>query len=309
MIFAIIGLVLMYKKQRGIFFPIAVFSAAFIYVSFAYKIWWYAGSIGQRQMIQTYSILAGPFAAFVQWLLDFGFNVKDVGSLTPEKSNSIAFKVQSIKPKVILIIITLFISACIYMNLFWTYNAHKGGNFDSENMTRAYFWRVLGKTQHDRDDDKLLDNKYDVKGERKKIEVFYTNNFEADTSTHLSKDSVIAGKKSLYLDKTHQVSEYLLPNFDKNKTWLRAVATFYIREKETDVWKMAKFQIIFKKNEHIVRINEIRLQRLMNDFETRPITLDAKIPKIDFDSVFIGFDNNGGNKKIWIDDLSVETFD
>ena len=309
MIFAVFGLVLLFKKQRGIFFPITVFLAAFIYVSFAYKIWWYAASIGQRQMIQTYSILAIPFAAFVQWLLDIGHRTLDVGRWKMESTKEMFSKVQSPKSKILIIFSTLFIVACIYMNLFWTYNAHIGGNFDGENMTRAYFWRVLGKTQHDRDDDKLLDNKYDVKGERKNIEVFYTNNFEADTSTHLSTDSVIAGKKSLYLDKTHQVSEYPLPRFDKNKTWLRATATFYIREKETDVWKMSKFQIIFKKNKHVVRINEIRLQRLMNDFETRPIQLDAKIPKIDFDSVFIGFDNNGGNKKIWIDDLSVETFD
>ena len=317
MIFAMFGLVLLYKKQRGIFFPITIYLAAFIYVSFAYKIWWYAGSLGQRQMVQTYSILAIPFAAFVQWLLDFRLWTIDFGQWTTNvnKNPNLNFQnlesnVQRPMSKILFpILTTLFIGACIYMNLFWTYNAHIGGNFDGENMTRAYFWRVLGKTEHDRDDDKLLDNKYDVKGERKNIEVFYTNNFEADTSAYLSTDSVINGKKSLFLDKTHQVTEYRLPLFDKNKTWLRAVATFYIREKEYDIWKMSKFQIIFKKNKQVVRVNEIRLQRLMNAFETRQISLDAKIPKIDFDSVFIGFDNNGGNKKIWLDDLSVETFD
>ena len=71
---------------------------------------------------------------------------------------------------------------------------------------------------------------------------------------------------------------------------------------------MSKLVVYFKNKNQIVRVNEIRLQRLMNDRETRRLWIDAKIPKSDFDSVFLRFDNNGGNKKIWIDDVSVEVF-
>ncbi len=307
MIFAMFGLWLMYKNQRRLFFPIAIFFIAFIYVSFAYKIWWYAASIGQRQMVQVYSILAIPFTAFIQWV--FSRQPLTVSRQLQKNNNGGKLKADSLKLIATRSVFILFFLACAYMNIFWTYNAHGGGNFDGENMTRAYFWRVLGKTSHDRDDDKLLDNKYDIKGERKNVQVIYTNNFETDTVSNLSTDAVIAGKKSLYLDKEHQVTDYILPLPNKNRQWLRANATFYIGQKEWDKWKMSKLVIYFKKNNQVVRVNEIRVQRLMNDAETRRLWIDAKISTTDFDSVFVRFDNNGGNKQIWIDDLTVETFD
>ena len=310
MIFAMIGLWLLYKNHRRMFFPITIFLVAFIYVSFAYKIWWYAASIGQRQMIQIYSILAIPFTAFVQWMFNrlqvSGFRFQELG--VRNQKSEIENRKSKIENLFAFPVFILFFGVCVYMNIFWTYNAHGGGNFDGENMTRAYFWRVLGKTTHDRDDDKLLDNKYDVQGTRENVQVIYTNNFETDTVSNLSTDAVIAGKKSLYLDKDHQVTDYLLPLPDKNKHWLRANATFYIDQKEWDKWKMSKLVVYFKNKNQIVRVNEIRLQRLMNDRETRRLWIDAKIPKSDFDSVFLRFDNNGGNKKIWIDDVSVEVF-
>ena len=67
--------------------------------------------------------------------------------------------------------------------------------------------------------------------------------------------------------------------------------------------------IYFKKNEKITRANEIRIQRIMNSGETRKLWVDAKIKNIDFDAVFVRFENSGSDKKVVIYDLAVETFD
>jgi hypothetical protein len=44
------------------------------------------------------------------------------------------------------------------------------------------------------------------------------------------------------------------------------------------------------------------------DGETRTIWLDAKVPKADFDTVVVRFWNAGGDKKMLINNLLVQTF-
>ncbi|MCH2234963.1 MAG: hypothetical protein MK078_11990 [Crocinitomicaceae bacterium] len=64
MIFYVLGMITLFKKARGLFFPIIVFSIAFIYVSSSWSTWWYGYSFSQRTMIQTYPLLAIPIGAF-----------------------------------------------------------------------------------------------------------------------------------------------------------------------------------------------------------------------------------------------------
>ena len=64
MIFAILGLVFLYKKQyRKWMLPIFVFTALNIYVVYSWWCWWYGGSFGSRPMVESYALLAIPLAA------------------------------------------------------------------------------------------------------------------------------------------------------------------------------------------------------------------------------------------------------
>ena len=67
LIFALIGFYWLYKYQRKIFPAIFLFSVIFIYICFAWDIWWYGGSLGIRAMVQAYAVLAFPLAAFTQF--------------------------------------------------------------------------------------------------------------------------------------------------------------------------------------------------------------------------------------------------
>ena len=71
---------------------------------------------------------------------------------------------------------------------------------------------------------------------------------------------------------------------------------------------MTQFIIEFRKGNETVRSNMVRPHRLMGDGEKRTIWLDAKVPKGDFDNVNVRFWNAGGQKKMLIDDLKVQTF-
>lgn len=69
MVFAILGLIPLYKKHRGYFYATVLFLALNLYVLMSWWCWWYGGSFGQRSMVDCYGLMAVPLAAFVEWML------------------------------------------------------------------------------------------------------------------------------------------------------------------------------------------------------------------------------------------------
>jgi len=67
MVFSLIGFINLFRKNKGIFYPTFIFAMLFIYIAFAWDIWWYGGSLGQRTMVQAYPILLFPFCGFIEW--------------------------------------------------------------------------------------------------------------------------------------------------------------------------------------------------------------------------------------------------
>jgi len=72
MIFSILGFFFLKKIGTTRFGFAVLYSLLFIYVAFAWDIWWYGGSLGQRTMVQVYPLLSIPFT----FLLHKMVNVK-----------------------------------------------------------------------------------------------------------------------------------------------------------------------------------------------------------------------------------------
>jgi len=68
MVFAIAGMVLLWKNRRELFFPVLMYVLLHMYIAFSWWCWWYGGGFGQRVMVETYALLAIPFAAFTEWI-------------------------------------------------------------------------------------------------------------------------------------------------------------------------------------------------------------------------------------------------
>src|SRR6478736_5064464 len=68
MVFSLIGFYWLYKQHPRFFPAIFLFSLLFIYICFAWDIWWYGGRLGIRAMVQAYAVLAFPMAAFTQFM-------------------------------------------------------------------------------------------------------------------------------------------------------------------------------------------------------------------------------------------------
>ena len=283
MLFALVGFYHLYKKRRDWFWANFLFTILFIYVSFAHNIWWYGGSLGQRQMIQTMPFLALPFAFFLEKVFE-------------TKGRKILFSIVA--------------AVCLYLNIWWEFQAHHEGGLWRDDTTQAYLRRILGRWDVPLEAQKLLDNKYDLPyllADKTDIDSVFYQNFEKDSSKNTE---VINGNRWLFLDETNQMSEsYNLPPLSiKNKKWVRATATFRATAREWDYWAMTQFIIEFKKGDKVLRSNMVRPHRLMSDNETRTVWLDAKVPNMDFDTVTIRFWNAGGHKKMLFDNLLVQSF-
>ena len=285
MIFALLGFKHLSKHWNALYLSLLIYTGLFIYITFAWDIWWYGGSLGQRAMVQAYPVLAFPLAAFVDsalktkiWKYIFGF------------------------------IALLF----IYLNLWWTHQAHWGGLFMVEQMNRAYFWDVLGRFKEPGGESlKLLDtNEPGFYGVRKNVRELLYEDFEKDTSTALCEVPVIEGQKSGCLDANRQnLPIYSVPLATGDAGWVRASAVFRCRNKEWTVWLGAQFQLFFYNGDEILKTEQIRVYRFLNDGETKSLFFDIKLPKATFDRVGVSVWNGGGVLPLAVDQLKIEAFD
>lgn len=285
MVFSLIGFYALYRRARSVFFPGLLFSLLFMYIAFSWDIWWYGGSLGQRSMVQAYAVLAFPLTAFLSWVLE-------------RRWTAIPF-----------LALALFF---IYHNLWWTHQAHRGGLFASEQMTRGYYWQVLFKNRENIDPDayKLLDTDEIFTGERKNIQTIYENNFESDTTAFNCPVDPIEGRQSLCLDQERQFSpEYEVPLQPEAGAWVRASATFRCQWKEWNYWQMTQLIVRYKFGEKIVKERAMRVYRYLDNGQTERLYLDCRRPPEDFDRVTVLFWNAESNKSIAVDEMKVEVFD
>ncbi len=69
MIFAFLGLPVLWKSYRKFFFPVVIFMAVNIYVLSSWWDWWFGGGFGLRAYIDMYGLMALPMAAFLTWTI------------------------------------------------------------------------------------------------------------------------------------------------------------------------------------------------------------------------------------------------
>jgi hypothetical protein len=285
MVFAVIGLFMLRKRLPEIAPTILLFCLLALYITSAWDIWWYGGSLGQRAMVQAYPLWAFALGAFWYWVAQRNWRRY------------------------------LFIplaGICVYLNLWWSHQAHKGGLFLPEQMTRRYNLKVMGRFDVERDWMKLLDTKDEFKGkERNNTRPLFNNPFDSDTTQNTSADSPIKGARSLVLNQEKQFSPvFQIPQSkDQQSEWYRAFVTFRCSPKEWDWWAMTQFVIRFKSGETTVKECMIRLQRHVNGNEVKDIYFDTKRPNKDFDKIELLFWNAGSNKTVLLDDVGLEGFD
>ena len=116
MIFSLIGIVMMLKRNREFFVPILTFVIINTYLILSWWCWWYVG-FGNRAFIESYALLSMPFATFLSWV---------------------------ISKKILRIIIVPVIAFLVFLNSFMVWQYNNGmGHYDS--MTKEAYWKYFLK--------------------------------------------------------------------------------------------------------------------------------------------------------------------
>ncbi len=239
--------------------PILLFISLFIYVTFAWDIWWYGGSLGQRALIQIYPILAIPFAHL----------------LKSARKSWIKY------PLIGLILVSL------YINLWWTHQAHHGGWFRAGEMTKHYYKAIIGRTNIDRDVLKLLDSDY-----------IHTSPIEDSILIkHIPIDTCL----SEHVQNTTSTQVYL----PKEIHLIRAYVDFEIVDQEWQSWRWAQLIFRFYNAETHEEDSQImRLQRINNNRGKHRDYLDAERPS-NMTHVEVYLWNASSKRKICINEVKI----
>jgi hypothetical protein len=129
MLSSIFGMWSLYRRNRPLFYPVLIYFLVNLYIVSSWSTWWYAASYGQRALIPSYVLLALPL----------GYGLMDI------KTFRWIWKAQVI----------FLVSFLIGLNLFQTWQ-YSEGIIDRSRMTRAYYFRIFGKTRIIEEDQKLL---------------------------------------------------------------------------------------------------------------------------------------------------------
>lgn len=120
MIFAIIGIPLLFKYLKKASIAITLYIAAMIYLLSSWWSWWFGGGFGIRSYIDFYGVLAIPMATVFDWLLNRKWVIRNLA----------------------LLVITLFIGLNCFQ--YWQY---KIGFIHYDSMTKQAYWEIFLKTK------------------------------------------------------------------------------------------------------------------------------------------------------------------
>jgi uncharacterized membrane protein len=270
MFFATLGFYFLFRQQKKIAVSILLFMILNTYVVFSWAIWWYATSLGQRAMVQSYAVMSFPLAAIITWIF---------------KQN-----------KFIKLIAVFLFSGCIYLNINLTWQAHYAIYFEGDNMTKRYLFRTYGRWNIKTNDLKLLDTEEEYKGD-------FLNKRSIELKAVKFNDTIL-------INVQNQFSKLMIVDLKNNDSkWLRVSANFFASPKEWNVWLMPQLIVRFKNNTQEIKTRMIRVSRLMNDDQKwHQIYLDVIIPNEIFNKVEVQLWNANSSNQLTAINFKAITF-
>jgi hypothetical protein len=215
MIFSLIGLYYLYRKNRAIFLPIFIFFILNLYIVSSWSCWWYSESFGQRALVQSYAVLAIPFGYFTSHVV---------------RSSSRWLKI-------IVVLLSIFFFA---LNSFQIWQL-RHGILDASRMTRAYYFATFGRTMVTEEQKDLLMIKRPSTSREYLPEnidfdshipaVIDMENPKSGKESYYDSSFVHSGRYSFRMDSTMAFSPGFTIPFDeltkKDYAWVRATAYVY----------------------------------------------------------------------------------
>jgi hypothetical protein len=300
MIFAIYGLFILYKNNRGIFYSVFVFFIINLYIVSSWSCWWYAQSFGQRAMIQSYAVLSIPL----------GYSIVKVAGANIFKK----------------ILLSLTIAALLFLNLFQYWQLRKN-ILSLDRMTFDYYVKTFGKLKINPEDRELLlidrfNNANDsipddLPFKSRKLKVIDFENTDKKLSSHLSNKIVRSGNYSLKMDSTISFTPSYQKAFKEITrnyyAWIRVSVWVYPVHKlsNTPVSLVVSFQHNGKAHKYrSLNIENKDVIKKIKLNQWNKISMDYLTPEVrsknDELAVYLW---NRGSLDIYFDDLMIEVYE
>jgi hypothetical protein len=300
MLFAIWGLYLLYRKNRGVFVPIVIFFIVNLYIVSSWSCWWYAQSFGARAMVQSYAVMSIPL----------GYAISEITSWKTTKR----------------LVAGLILLSLVVLNLF-QYWQMRQNILSGDRMTFAYYVNSFGKINVKAEDKKLLlINRFNKANDiipadssltRRVLKVFDFEANDKNLSAHLSDSIFRSGKHALKMDSTLRFSPAYQKAFkdltDNYYAWIRVSVWVYpVHDVSLSPASLiVSFQHKGKNYKYRgLDLNRSDIKEHLKLNEWNLISMDYLTPEVrskeDKLTVYLW---NRGNLDIYFDDLKIEVFD
>lgn len=295
MVFAIIGFIFLYRKNRMIFYAAFLFFIVNLLIISSWPTWWFGGSLGQRTFMESYPLMALPLGYFLQWLT----------------TTKLMIKIPVYVAFLFFIILNLF-QTWQYMNFI----------LDSSQMTKKYYWTIFARTHVPESDRKYLEpiesneREYlqnEEKYYKRKITCFDYEKAGNFSEASLSNVYFHSGSSSFKMNKEVQFSPGLTIPFMKlsskeEEIWIRATGYVYFICKPEEVLANLVVTCRHKRRDYKYRSLVLENEKLKPDVWNK-VTIDYLCPYIpdknDFLQVYFWY---RGDKDLFVDDLCIELF-
>lgn len=291
MLFALIGFIVLYKRNKTIFYAFLIYFIVNLYFVSSWSCWWYAQSFSQRSLVQMYPIMAILLGYYISWLSEQKKYLKYTG------------------------IFLLFL--CMLLNLFQIRQFHLG-IIDGDKMTKDYYFSVFGKMHTTEQDKKLLlinrsfdGNEHFVNENEYTSKILKKIDFEKTEKSDLSFAN--SGKHSFRLDSLTVYSPSIEALYNdltkKDHAWIRVSAYVYpICDIKNNPFSLI-IQFTHKGHAYKYKANDAENMKLeLNKWNK--ISFDYLTPEVrrktDNLKVYIW---HRGKNAIYIDDMQVEVFE
>lgn len=293
------GVFLMRRFNRSLQWPVLVFILSNFYLLASWAAWWNGGSFGMRYFVESYAVLALPWAYI----------------------NRQVFQMN----KLLQSIYILVIAACTFINLFQTWQ-YVNWIIPPDRMTKEYYKRIFLKTKVSEEDRSYMeiersyaleDFKFDTSGYRSKvigyldfdsINTVYVDPATCDTGIAFEGRQAQKISPDQPYSATVRVPHHMIT--EKDHAWIR-VSVHYLSKvplKESPVSVVITYDHEGRKN---LKYRGFELEALPNKpGEWNFFTTDWMTPfPYDDNDPLVVYVWNRGSKPVYIDRLKVEAFE
>jgi hypothetical protein len=233
---SILGFITLFMNQKRLFYSLFIFFLSYQIVYSSSNITSFNQGIGNSYMLGIYPVMMLTFGSFIKQIIQ-------------------------LKPALIMPTI-IFILFCGYYNNWTLYHTQKGNFIASNEMTKDYFFHVVGRENLSPQTKKLLDT-----------EIIYDG---------VIKDSVIllVDKLQYCLNKKIQYTRrWEAERKDSNHNHVRFILDAKTEYVGKDIWHYAQMLVSMYNLDTNIKNEMIRVQRFTKKNEWSTIWIDAELPE------------------------------